>query len=276
MVEAAEIIGGKYQGEKFGLGENDHIWQINSSDYFYNKLLGKYNALPEFTESELFDAILFGNNEQFLVKIGQIPTDVSGQISQSTDFREINGRVYYQGNDLGSSENKRFFTYIDENGGKHHIIQVSTIDDFRNLKKRSLFDNVIRYNWTADNLDTLKQLKYGDSEQAKIYTNPENQKESTLVKTSELTLDQITTDECIRLDKRIRRQADDMYDSFQKQLNYVGARIPTQAMQSFMAMKLIAFTKVKENAVYVPKSQTYLEGSDYWPCLSDYKATLIL
>jgi hypothetical protein len=56
-----------------------------------------------------------------------------------------------------------------------------------------------------------------------------------------------------------------MYDSFQTQLNYVGARIPTQAMQSFMAMKLIAVTGAKENVVYVPKSQTYLEGSDYRP-----------
>jgi len=31
-----------------------------------------------------------------------------------------------------------------------------------------------------------------------------------------------------------------MYESFEKQLNYVGARIPTQAMQSFMPMRTIA------------------------------------
>jgi hypothetical protein len=46
-------------------------------------------------------------------------------------------------------------------------------------------------------------------------------------------------------------------------LNYVGARIPTQAMQSFMAMQLIGVVNTKDNVVYVPKSQTYLEGSDY-------------
>ena len=54
-----------------------------------------------------------------------------------------------------------------------------------------------------------------------------------------------------------------MYDSFQKALNIVGARIPTQAMQSFMPMRVVAFTDVETNAVYVPAAQTSLQGSDY-------------
>jgi hypothetical protein len=78
-----------------------------------------------------------------------------------------------------------------------------------------------------------------------------------------LTLDDLRIDEELRLQQRIKRQAKDMYDSFKTQLNYIGARIPTQAMQSFMAMNLIAVTNAKKNVVYVPKSQTYLEGSDY-------------
>ena len=258
-VEAAEIIGGRYQFEKFDLGENDHIWQINNSGYFYDRLASKY-VLPEYTESDLFDAVLYGNNEQFLVKIGNIPTDLSGQLSESTDFRTVDGKVYYNGIKIGSSENKKFYTYVDENGGKHHLIQVNTADDLRQIRKSTLFDNVIRYNWTPDNIQTLKRLKFGDEERVKIYIG-ENQ--TTFIKQNELTLDQLITDEAWRLDQRMQNQAKDMYDSFKKSLNYVGARIPTQAMQSFMAMNLIAVTKSKFNAVYVPKSQTYLEGSDY-------------
>lgn len=258
-VEAAEIIGGRYQFEKFGLGENDHIWQINDSGYFYDRLASKY-TLPEYTESDLFDAILYGNSEQFLVKIGNIPTELSGQLSESTDFRTVDGNVYYNGIKIGSSENKKFYTYVDETGGKHHLILVNTVDDLRQIRKSTLFDNVIRYNWTPDNMQTLKRLKFGDDERVKIYIG-ENQ--TTFVNQNELTLDQLITDETWRLDKRMQSQAKDMYDSFKKSLNYVGARIPTQAMQSFMAMNLIAVTKSKFNAVYVPKSQTYLEGSDY-------------
>lgn len=258
-VEAAEIIGGRYQFEKFGLGENDHIWQINDSGYFYDRLSSKY-TLPEYTESDLFDAILYGNSEQFLVKIGNIPTELSGQLSESTDFRTVDGNVYYNGIKIGSSENKKFYTYVDETGGKHHLILVNTVDDLRQIRKSTLFDNVIRYNWTPDNIQTLKRLKFGDDERVKIYIG-ENQ--TTFVNQNELTLDQLITDETWRLDKRMQSQAKDMYDSFKKSLNYVGARIPTQAMQSFMAMNLIAVTRSKFNAVYVPKSQTYLEGSDY-------------
>ena len=259
-VEAAEIITGRYQWEKFGLGDNDNIFDIKDRSYFYNRMQRKYNALPQFVESDLFDGVLFGNDEQFLFKIGQMPTEYTGNLSESTDFRVLEGNVYYQGIKVGSAQNKKFYTYVDETGKKHHIIQLNTADDFKQIKRSTLFDNVVRYNWNQNNLATLIGLKYEGDDEAKLYTNS---KQFKIVNIADLTLQDLQTDESIRLEKRIDRQSKDMYDSFKAQLNYVGARIPTQAMQSFMAMKLIAVTNNKFNAVYVPKSQTYLEGSDY-------------
>ena len=259
-VEAAEIITGRYQWEKFNLGQNDNIFDVTDPTYFYDRLTAKYNTLPEYTESTLFDGVLFGNNEQFLFRIGPMPGEYTGNLSESTDFRVLEGDVYYQGEKVCSAENKKFYTYIDETGGKHHIIQLNTTDDLKELKKSSLFDNVVRYNWTQDNFDVLLALKYEGDDEAKIYVTPDK----TIIKPiDELTLNDLWLDEVLRLDRRIHRQAKDMYDSFKTQLNYVGARIPTQAMQSFMAMKLVAVTNATENVVYVPKSQTYLEGSDY-------------
>ena len=51
--------------------------------------------------------------------------------------------------------------------------------------------------------------------------------------------------------------------AFKASLNIVSARIPTQAMQSFMPMKIIAFTDDEYNTIYVSRSQAWLQGSDY-------------
>lgn len=258
-VEPAEIITGRYQWEKFGLGEGDNIFDVQDSKYFESKLQHKYNQLPDYVESDLFDGMLFGNDEQFLFKIGEMPTEFEGTLSEDTDFRELEGDIYYQGTKVTSAPNKKFYVYVDETGQKHHIIQVNNIDDFKQLKKSTLFDNVARYNWNENNFNTLKTLKYENDDEVKLYTD----KGVRFVDVNALTLNDLRIDEELRLQQRIKRQAKDMYDSFKTQLNYVGARIPTQAMQSFMAMNLIAVTNAKKNVVYVPKSQTYLEGSDY-------------
>ena len=43
-----------------------------------------------------------------------------------------------------------------------------------------------------------------------------------------------------RKERNIQRKAERMFKSFKQSLLYVGARIPTQAMQSFMPMETIA------------------------------------
>lgn len=57
------------------------------------------------------------------------------------------------------------------------------------------------------------------------------------------------------------KMAQRMFEAFKQQLTCTGARIPTQAMQSFMAMDVIAYTDNEDNNVYVPQSQTWLQGS---------------
>jgi hypothetical protein len=57
--------------------------------------------------------------------------------------------------------------------------------------------------------------------------------------------------------------ATNMYAAFEKSLLCVGARIPTQSMQSFMGIEIVGFTESDVNEVYVPAIQTFLQGSDY-------------
>lgn len=59
------------------------------------------------------------------------------------------------------------------------------------------------------------------------------------------------------------KQAIQLYNSFQQTLYNLVARIPSQSMQSFMAMKTVAFDNTGENNLYVSPYQIWLQGSDY-------------
>lgn len=52
-----------------------------------------------------------------------------------------------------------------------------------------------------------------------------------------------------------------LYNSFQKSLNIISTRIPTQDLQSFMAMKVVGFTESEVNDVFVTRWQLWLQGS---------------
>lgn len=59
------------------------------------------------------------------------------------------------------------------------------------------------------------------------------------------------------------KQANKKFASFQESLKFIASRIPAQTLQSFMAMKCVAWTKNNNNMAYVSHFQTYLQGSDY-------------
>lgn len=64
-------------------------------------------------------------------------------------------------------------------------------------------------------------------------------------------------------DEFLAKEAHRKWISFQDSLNFIAARIPAQTLQSFMSMKLVAWTKNSKNMAYVSHFQTYLQGSDY-------------
>lgn len=54
-----------------------------------------------------------------------------------------------------------------------------------------------------------------------------------------------------------------MSQNFEKSLEFIGTRIPCQSMQSFMACKVIAFTDVEKNEIFIPAKLAWIQGSDY-------------
>ena len=61
----------------------------------------------------------------------------------------------------------------------------------------------------------------------------------------------------------LAKEAHKKWVSFQDSVNFIASRIPAQTLQSFMAMKLVAWTQNSKNMAYVSHFQTYLQGSDY-------------
>lgn len=53
------------------------------------------------------------------------------------------------------------------------------------------------------------------------------------------------------------------YSAFLKSLDVVAARIPSQSLQSFMPMKVVAYDNPNRNAAYVSTLQILLQGSDF-------------
>lgn len=266
---APEIIMGRYQGEKFGLSKNDHIYQIQDYTYFESKLRARYDEIEGARlDKDLYDVILYDGDEKYYVKIGN-DDQLYHLFTQYGGFRDnsefvVNGtHIWHDNEELTTTTGKRFKTFTDQNGNQFNIILVNTVGDYRSLLRSGMFDKQIQtYNYTENNKNDLNQIRFRDTTngyrlkfeydgvvRTKRYFNPH--------------AGDLQEDADVRREIAIENKAKDMYDSFKQSLYYVGARIPTQAMQSFMPMEVVAFTESDINLVYVPKMQTYLEGSDY-------------
>lgn len=57
--------------------------------------------------------------------------------------------------------------------------------------------------------------------------------------------------------------SEERFVSWQQSLYYTAARIPAQNLQSFMQMRVVAYTGGTKNVVHVSHWQTWLQGSDY-------------
>lgn len=66
-----------------------------------------------------------------------------------------------------------------------------------------------------------------------------------------------------KYDEYYERQAVEMFNSWKASLYFTAARIPAQSHQSFMQMKVVAYSGSSKNICYVSHWQTFLQGSDY-------------
>lgn len=232
----AEIIMGRYQMEKLGLDISDNLSEIKDDSFFLNKLKRKYNlnkpkvstrnnTLKKEEYDAIYDRILYINGEPVLVKVGKLDADIRNKLIIGKDnYIEIVGDdVRSQNKVIVDSKDGYCFETIKTNKGFIKYITIDNGDPKLNEKA----------------LDKLSDSEFFDD----LYRDAQENKFS--------------------FEARLNRMAKDRFQSFRHALEFVGARIPTQAMQSFMPFKVIAFNDSEQNAVYVPKANTHIEGSDY-------------
>ncbi len=273
-VEAAQIVMGKLNAIKFGLLPGDSISQVESKGYrfFYDRLQSKYQ-MPD-VDNNLFDVTLFtGTGKQLLIKIASQEEFTNNfkdyTLSKNANFKIIDEEVFYNGVSLSNSHDKQFYTYTDEIGEQFDLIVLNDINRLTELRKSRLFDNY-KFNYNENNWNKLMRYRFSKNinNEEPIYLKFKDRDQNVLSHfISDIddmnNLNKLKAHEAIIFDEKLVKLSHHKYDSFKRQLNFIGARIPTQSMQSFMPMKVVAFTDSEINDIYVPKVQTWLQGSDY-------------
>lgn len=225
----AQVILGRYQLNKLGIEKTDKISDITSSDFFYNKINDKTPwpafDLDEETRLSAYDKVLYHNGEPYLIKIGKEGSHLMDGVKFISDaaFNTIGNDFRYNNEIIASDIEGIKGSFISDGENTYHYINVNTEEDFEKLLDSDYFYTLYRNN--------VSSSEYGKE------TN--------------------------RFNNEKTRLARDQYTAFKQCFNFVGARIPTQNMQSYMPFEVAAFIDSDKNEIYLPKQNTYLTGSDY-------------
>lgn len=251
-VRPAEIMLGRYQMQKLGLDKSDHIYKIKEKgyQYFKDKLENTYeipSLIGDKDLSMLYDKVIYHNGKPFLVKIEKGKPDYSNAGITITDAPEANivgDDLRWESNVIISGENKDKYHFSKVSDGQKEYTLITINEDVSNyeLGETPLFDELLASEYFDD-----------------FYRNHENDSNKTWI-TDDY---EYYGSEEARVDHMFETLAKNRYDAFIRGIQFIGARIPTQAMQSFMPFEVICFLDDDQNKAYVPKANTHIEGSDY-------------
>lgn len=288
----AECIIGKNNATALGIDPGETIADVlNQGTRFFANKFERFTQLPETIDPEFYDACAFTtDNKKVLILVGNRTENRErlAQTSKSADFRNIDGDIYYNDNRICSSQGKTFREIIDDEGQKHYVIQVDTFDRLYELSKTGWID-IIKLNYNQNNWKRLlihrnKKVFNNDGtiisgQSLSLETQPLIIQNNTPIIYGNLkpfiidqNLDQykpedilkiLKDNERIEFNKLKEKQAYQRFVAFKRQLEFIAARIPTQSMQSFTALKVIMYTESNLNDVYVPTQLTWLSGADY-------------
>ena len=246
-VDAAEVIMGRLNADKFGLEEGDQVDDILNQgwEFFYNRWKDNYGTLVGVPE-ELYDVVLYTKNGPILVKIGDT---IDPRLTRNRNIEILDDTYILNGTVLCSTEGKKKFVYLADNNNEYNVIVVDSNEALNDLLDSDIVDTY-NVNLTPKNLTVIGK-----------YFDPQGQ--YAVVGDPVKTWGQLNAHFEETFENHQMRLAEQRFHAFKQSLNLVGARIPTQAMQSFMPLRVVAFTDDLTNVIYVPRMQTWLEGSDY-------------
>ena len=244
---ANEIAVDKPFADKFLLDEGDNLSDVNE-EFFINKLTnrGRTNLDKEYWTTALIGKnykLHFVSSEQFknlrnnVKDIVEINIDSQKVITPENTYR-VAGDITYP-----VTSNMKFYK-VTISGESFEIVVGASVENIREIYKTNNFYTA-DFNITTENKELLSlynevnHTDYPDLDSFKKVNHDDRKK------------------------VEIKRQAKKMYQSFKEACKVIAARIPAQSMQSFMNMKIVAFTNFGTNTVQTPLEMLIFEGSDF-------------
>lgn len=266
----AQIVVGRRYARQFGLRQGDSLAAIKRDPLWFNKRMRDEYTMPTLSRQDICDVVLFRQDgKRLLVKFASnddFAALVDSSITYENDnFRTVDNIIFYNGQELGNSDGKKTYKYHDANSNEDYdLIVLNNPNNLNELLNTGMFD-IHRYNYTESNYRNLLEIQFGEQENIDLKITDKNNKSKW--KTFDLEdpdlIYALIDNEQRQFQNRIANAAKNKYDAFIKSLQFVGARIPTQSMQSFAALEVVGFSDSETNSIYVPKMITYLEGSDF-------------
>ena len=279
-----EIMIGRRFGEQFGIGIGTNIGDVNQA--FFEKQQATISSFPKNTslDRSKYDLMLYSESgERVFVMLGGVDNNIErlkGTRAKSNTIEKVGNKLYHNDRELCSSNRKTIRQFVAEDGNSYDIIVVETLDDVNEIMNSGIFAGK-RHNFTPENVKDLLRIKYSD------YIDGDYIYERIPMKSRKLgsfkdivTLPGILTGDLNEIDvnkvvemllenekcevyQTAKTFAANKYKSFQESLKFIGARIPTQSMQSFSNARVKLFVDTLANDCYMPRVITWLEGSDF-------------
>jgi hypothetical protein len=268
--------------EKLGLRKGDSISEVKrlGHKFFSDRILSmSKKPTKEVMSKNKYDLLLTGSNGERVfvaLKSNHSDDEFLKDLRLTPTFEERDGIVYKDGNEICTKMNKKFYS-TSSIEGEQYIVLIDDLSEVDEMLESGVYDS-IRYNYTVSNQKDLFKYQFRDKIDGGYLTEPIYLRSSENIIRSfkpgiesrpvhidslfnetinlEALARQLNTNEENEHNERVDLISRQKYAAFEKQLYCVGARIPTQSMQSYMAMEIVAFTDSDVNEVYVPAAQT--------------------
>lgn len=270
-ISAYETIMPKIYMSKFGLDQYDDLSTIKNDPLFFMKrMLANWQSKVDDRDFDIELKRLNGNHTYLVNKSTFKSTTLAPkEIDKGWD----GGKIYRKGpkgENMYRLSSENDMVYTDANGNEiivtddlgfylestsYHTIRVSD-----SAAQSSHFESIINPVLVSQGKVAKRFSKYVNHDDVAKNVLRMNQSYRASLDSIQKNPNKAVSDPSVQM---IYESSQEIYSSFIKSLDVLAARIPSQTMQSFMPMKVVAFDNPDVNSAYVNYWQIWLQGSDF-------------
>lgn len=266
--QAYEVIMPKVFATKFGLSEFDDLNTIQKDEYYFVKQYLQNQTTKVNPEQYSIEFKRSDGNHLYILNKKRIPNSGLTKLTGITTYTDEDGSVYrtdVNGNILYEITIDTEI-YTDQTGNE--IIATDDLQHYINgldYDTIKLSENLVNYPALLNNI--CKELKESSNKKAKYFgkyvTSLGNNAIDVMAANRDFHNLNLSNYQEALITNPIIKAGLEKHTSFLRSLDIVAARIPSQCMQSYMPMKVVAYENADINTAYVSTYQILLQGSDF-------------